>query len=81
MRHLREPENSVMPRRPRSSKPIFRGLDFENKACTRKKRFASEGLARTHAAYIQSLYPDEPAKSTYACEFCGGWHLATINTG
>jgi hypothetical protein len=67
-----------MPRKPRSSKPIFRGLNFEDKACTRKKRFGSEGEARTHAAFIHSLYPNEPAKSTYACEFCGGWHLATV---
>ena len=71
----------VMPKRPRSSKPIFRGLDFEDKACKRKKRFASEGEARMRAAYLQSLYPDESAKSTYACEFCGGWHLATVNVG
>jgi hypothetical protein len=67
-----------MPKKSRTSKPIFRGLDFEGKACTRKKRFGSEGEARTHAAYIYSLYPDEPAKTTYACEFCGGWHLATV---
>jgi len=68
-----------MAKRPRSAKPIFRGLDYEDRACKRKKRFGSEGEARVRAAYLRSAYPDDSTKTIYSCEFCGGWHLATVH--
>lgn len=64
-------------RRRGSPKPIFRGLDFEGKSCTRKVRFANEREALERAGYLAVAHPTELGKCAYACEFCGGWHLAT----
>jgi hypothetical protein len=66
----------TMKKRPRTDKPVFRGLDHERRSCTAKKRFSNPGAARAHAAYLRSAYPDTPPMTEYSCEFCGGWHLA-----
>ncbi|MDQ2817234.1 MAG: hypothetical protein M3T49_03365 [Candidatus Eremiobacteraeota bacterium] len=70
-----------MRRRGRAVKPIFRGLDFEQRACTRKVRFANERAAAERAAYLTACYPGQERQDVYGCEFCGGWHLATRRSG
>jgi hypothetical protein len=46
----------------------------EFKACTRKRRYASEAEAKK-AAERGSRRKDAPKIFVYRCEYCGGWHL------
>lgn len=46
----------------------------EFRACTRKRRYASEAEAKK-AAERSSRRKDAPKIFVYRCEYCGGWHL------
>jgi tRNA/tmRNA/rRNA uracil-C5-methylase (TrmA/RlmC/RlmD family) len=46
----------------------------EFKACTRKRRYASEAEAKK-AAERSSRRKDAPKIFVYRCEYCGGLHL------
>ena len=70
----------ALKKKDKTKRPIFRGLDFEDKACRRKVRFPNEREARLRADYLRAAYPSESEKTAYACEYCGGWHLATKRT-
>lgn len=50
-------------------------------SCTHKRRFTSKAKARQHGIRFRNGHVSRGKKkagyTVYACEFCGGWHLAT----
>ncbi len=49
--------------------------------CRSKRRYATEKES-VDALYLRRMqFPDAPRQYHYACDLCGGYHLATRTTG